>query len=230
MIITFINNIIKFNKYIFVFMILFLVLYLLYKNSCYKKENFQEKKTSKNINTIHVPNDFIATHPFTNSDSGLNLIDNPQEHYIYENDKKSEKFRENKGYYTKEYGCRPSITGVFTDCGPYSFNSCEKKTSKLTHHTKNTDKKYRKHINYKDYNDIEPLLTCDKNICHYIYHYYNNDNNKKHNDKKHNDKKHNDKKHNDKKHNDKKNNNNHEDNDNSTLLNYDEYIDNLDGY
>ena len=226
MINTFINNIIKFNKDIFIFMILFLILYLLYKNSCYKKENFQEKKTSKNINIINVPNDFIPTHPFTNSDSGLNLIDNPQEHYIYEKNKKSEKFKENKGYYTKEYGCRPSITGVFTDCGPYSFNSCEKKTTRLTHHTKNTDNKYRKHINYKNDSEIEPLLTCDKNICHHIYHYYSNDENKKHHNE--NKKHHNEnKKHH---HKNKNHNKNHENNDDSALLNYDEYIDNLDGY
>ena len=112
-------------------LILFFLYLTKYSSNYYtKKENFEQNNTSqknsisKNINNIEVPSDFLPTHPWTKAKSGLNILDNPQEHYIYEENNKDEKNNKNAGQFTRTFSCRPSITGVFTDCGPYSFNAC----------------------------------------------------------------------------------------------------------
>ena len=93
-----INNIINninVKLYFNLFLILVFILFFLYLTNCYtKKEKFEQNNTSqkntisKNINNIEVPADFLPTHPFTNKKSGLDIVDNPQEHYIYEDEEK----------------------------------------------------------------------------------------------------------------------------------------------
>ena len=157
-----INKNLKF--YFNIFLILLLPPFFLYLTNCYtKKENFEQNNTSqkntitKNINNIEVPVEFLPTHQWTNTNSGIDLLDNPQEHYLYEHDEKPDKYDEDSSQFTSSFTCRPSITGVFTDCGPYSFNACGpiKPSSSLYN-----ESKYRKHNNYnsnkndKNKNDI----------------------------------------------------------------------------
>ena len=177
-----INNIIN-NKniklYLKTFLILLLILFFLYLTNCYAKtENFEQNNTSqkntitKNINNIEVPADFLPTHPWTNAKSGLDIVDNPQEHYLYEDDKKTEKYDKDSSQFTRNFTCRPSITGVFTDCGPYSFNACVTTKPSTSNYDISKDKKYRKHRN--DINQDEEIsIKCDRNICHHVYHHEN---------------------------------------------------------
>ena len=176
-----INNIIN-NKnvklYFYLFLILLFVLFFLYLTNCYtKKENFEQNNTSqkntisKNINNIEVPADFLPTHPWTNKKSGLDIADNPQEHYVYEDDEKIEKYDKDSSQFTRNFTCRPSITGVFTDCGPYSFNACGPIKPSTSDYDKSKDKKHRKHRNDRNKDDDNISIFCDKNICHHIYHH-----------------------------------------------------------
>jgi len=172
-----INNIIN-NKniklYFNLFLILLLILFFLYLIKCYtKKENFEQNDTSqKNINNIEVPADFLPTHPSTKAKSGLDIVDNPQEHYLYEDVEKAEKYNKDSSQFTRNFTCRPSITGVFTDCGPYSFNACVTTKPSTSNYDISKDKKYRKHRN--DINQDEEIsIKCDRNICHHVYHHEN---------------------------------------------------------
>jgi hypothetical protein len=181
-----INNIIN-NKnvklYFYLFLILLVLLFLLYLSNKYiTKEKFeqsdssQEKTHSKNINNIEVPSDFLPTHPWTNAKSGLDITDNPQEHYIYEEDEKAEKNDKDTAQFTRTFTCRPSITGVFTDCGPYSFNACGPIKPSTSDYGNSQDKKYRHHRqdNMTDENANNNIsINCDRNICHHIYHHQN---------------------------------------------------------
>jgi len=260
-----INNIIN-NKnvklYFYLFLILLLLLFFLYlnnySNNYYKKkENFEQNNTSqkntisKNINNIEVPADFLPTHPWTNKKSGLDITDNPQEHYLYEDDKKIEKYDKDSSQFTRSFTCRPSITGVFTDCGPYSFNACGPIKPSTSEYNKSKDKKYRKHRDDRN-KDEEVSIFCDKNICHHIYHHdkinwaNNEANNKKIEDYNYNkygyrkinrDFNHNRRhRHNIRDYQDRRdrydnrNNNSNENSRNQDQLDYDEYMNDLDGY
>lgn len=229
-----INNIIN-NKnvklYFNLFLILLLLLFFLYltnysTNYYTKKENFEQNNTSqkntisKNINNIEVPADFLPTHPWTNKKSGLDILDNPQEHYLYEDDEKIEKYDKDSAQFTRTFTCRPSITGVFTDCGPYSFNACGPIKPSTSDYHESKDKKHRKHRNHQN-NHQEFSIICDKNICHHIYHHdkknwSTNIKNKNHN--------HNENDHDSKDHNNERDNRKHD------QLEYDEYMNDLDGY
>ena len=269
-----INNIIN-NKniklYLKTFLILLLILFFLYLTNCYTKtENFEQNNTSqkntitKNINNIEVPDDFLPTHPWTNAKSGLDIVDNPQEHYLYEDDKKSEKYDKDSSQFTRNFTCRPSITGVFTDCGPYSFNACGPIKPSTSNYDNSKDKKHRKHKNDKNKDD-EISINCHRNICHHVYHHKNkwiNDNNNNNdNDNNDNDNDNNDndndndgynqygyrKINRDFNHNrrhrdnirdyqdrrdryDNRNNDSNENSRNEDQLDYDEYMNDLDGY
>lgn len=221
-----INNIINIinNKnvklYLKIFLILLLFLFFLYLTNCYtKRENFEQNNTSqkntitKNINNIEVPADFLPTHPWTNANSGLDIVDNPQEHYVYEDDKKAEKYDKESSQFTRTFTCRPSITGVFTDCGPYSFNACGPVKPSTSDYDKSKDKKHRKHRKHRNYRnkDEEISINCHRNICHHVYHHKNkwiNDNDK----------------------NSKNKNSKNENSRNQDQLDYDEYMNDLDGY
>jgi hypothetical protein len=247
-----INNIIN-NKnvklYFMLILILLLLLFFLYLTKCYvKRENFEENNTSqentisKNINNIEVPADFLPTHQWTNANSGLDILDNSHEHYLYENDEKPDK---NLSKFTRNFRCRPSITGVFTDCGPFSFNACGPINSNTSHYYKPKDKKYRKHRNHKN-EDEDISIFCDKNICHHIYHHdrrnwsNNKENNKNDEDYNYNKygyrkinrnfNKNRDNRDNIHDYQDKKNNDSNVNSRNQDQLDYDEYINDLDGY
>lgn len=254
-----INNIIN-NKniklYFNLFIILLLLLFFLYLTTCYtKKENFEQNNTSqkntisKNINNIEVPADFLPTHPWTNKKSGLDILDNPQEHYIYEDDEKFDKYDKDSSQFTRSFTCRPSITGVFTDCGPYSFNACGPIKPSISDYHKSKDKKNRKHRNNRNKNaDIS--IFCDKNICHHIYHHdgrnwstnienkgddeYYNENNEDYNYNKYGYRKINKDFNNNRRH--IRNNRDYQDtrdrydSRNQDQLDYDEYMNDLDGY
>ena len=266
-----INNIIN-NKnvklYFNLFLILLLFLFFLYLTNCYtKKENFEQNNTSqkntitKNINNIEVPADFLPTHPWTNKKSGLDIVDNPQEQYIYEDDEKIEKYDKDSSQFTRSFTCRPSITGVFTDCGPYSFNACGPIKPSSSDYDNSKDKKHRKHRNDRN-NDEDISVFCDKNICHHIYHHdrrnwsnnnENNDNNNENDENNENNKDYNYNKYGYRKinrdfnhnrrhrHNirdyqdrrdryDNRNNDSNENSRNQDQLDYDEYMNDLDGY
>jgi len=186
-----IHNIIH-NKnvklYFYLFLILLLLLFFLYltnysTNYYRKKENFEQNNTSqkntitKNINNIEVPADFLPTHPWTNKKSGLDILDNPQEHYLYKDDEKAEKYDKDSSQFTRSFTCRPSITGVFSDCGPYSFNACGPIKPSTSDYHESKDKKHKKHRKHRNHrndrngNDEEFSIFCDKNICHHIYHH-----------------------------------------------------------
>ena len=252
-----INNIIN-NKnvklYFNLFLILLLLLFFLYLTNCYtKKEKFEQNNTSqkntitKNINNIEVPADFLPTHPWTNKKSGLDIVDNPQEHYLYEDDEKIEKYDKDSSQFTRTFTCRPSITGVFTDCGPYSFNACGPIKPSSSDYDNSKDKKHRKHRNDRNKNDDNISIFCDKNICHHIYHHdKKNWSNKQHNsdDNNENDEDYNYNKYGYRKINrDFNHNRRHRhnirdyqdrrdryDNRNQDQLDYDEYMNDLDGY
>ena len=263
-----INNIIN-NKnvklYFYLFLILLLLLFFLYLTNCYtKKENFEQNNTSqkntitKNINNIEVPADFLPTHPWTNAKSGLDIIDNPQERYLYEDDKKAEKYHKESSQFTRNFTCRPSITGVFTDCGPYSFNACGPIKPSTSDYDKSKGKKHRKHRNNRHDNDDNISIFCDKNICHHIYHHdrrnwSNNEDNNYNHDNDENDEDYNYNKYGYRKinrdfnhnrrhrHNirnyqdrrdryDNRNNDSNENSRNQEQLDYDEYMNDLDGY
>ena len=190
-----INNIIYniiYNKnvklYFYLFLILLLLLFFLYltnysTNYYRKKENFEQNNTSqkntitKNINNIEVPADFLPTHPWTNKKSGLDILDNPQEHYLYKDDEKIEKYDKDSSQFTRSFICRPSITGVFSDCGPYSFNACGPIKPSTSEYHESKDKKHKKHRKHRNHrndrngNNEEISIFCDKNICHHIYHH-----------------------------------------------------------
>lgn len=270
-----INNIIN-NKnvklYFYLFLILLLLLVFLYltnysSNYYTKKENFEQNNTiSKNINNIEVPADFLPTHPWTNKKSGLDIVDNPQEHYIYEDDEKIDKYDKDSSQFTRSFTCRPSITGVFTDCGPYSFNACGPIKPSTSDYDKSKNKKHRKHRNDRNDNDNDRndndndiSIFCDKNICHHIYHHdrrnwstnienkrhddHNNENDEDYNYNKYGYRKINrDFNHNRRhRHNirdyqdrrdryDDRNNDSNENSRNQDQLEYDEYMNDLDGY
>ena len=247
--------------YFYLFLILLLLFFFLYLTNCYtKRENFEKNNTSqkntisKNINNIEVPAEFLPTHQWTNANSGLDIADNPQEHYIYKHDEKAEKYDKDSSQFTRSFTCRPSITGVFTDCGPYSFNTCGPIKPNTSDYDKSKDKKYRKHKNDKN-KDEEFSIFCDKNICHHIYHHNtrnwtnnneNNENNKNTEDYNYNkygyrkintDFNHNRRhRHNIREYQDtrdrydNKNNNSNENSRNQEQLDYDEYMNDLDGY
>jgi len=256
-----INNIIN-NKnvklYFYLSLILLFLFFFLYLTNCYtKKENFEQNNTSqkntisKNINNIEVPAHFIPTHPWTNAKSGLDIADNPQEHYVYEDDEKIEKYDKDSSQFTRNFICRPSITGVFTDCGPYSFNACGPIKPSTSHYDKSKDKKHRKHRNDRNKDDDNISIFCDKNICHHIYHHdkknwsnkqdnsddNNDDNNENDEDYNYNkygyrkinrDFNHNRRhRHNIRDYQDRKD---RYDNRNQDQLDYDEYMNDLDGY
>lgn len=244
--------------YFYLFLILLLLFFFLYLTNCYtKRENFEKNNTSqkntisKNINNIEVPAEFLPTHQWTNANSGLDIADNPQEHYIYKHDEKAEKYDKDSFQFTRSFTCRPSITGVFTDCGPYSFNTCGPIKPNTSDYDKSKDKKYRKHINDRN-KDEEISIFCDKNICHHIYHHNtrnwtnNNENNentedynynkygyrKINRDFNHNRRhRHNIREYQDTRYRyDNKNNNSNENRRNQEQLDYDEYMNDLDGY
>lgn len=256
-----INNIIN-NKnvklYLKIFLILLLFLFFLYLTNCYtKRENFQQNNTSqkntisKNINNIEVPADFVPTHPWTNADSGLDIADNPQEHYLYKDNKKIEKYNKDSSQFTRSFTCRPSITGVFTDCGPYSFNACGPIKPSTSDYDKSKDKKHRKHRNDRN-KDQEISINCHRNICHHVYHHKNkwindndNDNDNDDNDgyneygyrKINRDFNHNTRhRHNIRDYQDRRdrydnrNNDSNKNSRNQDQLDYDEYMNDLDGY
>ena len=261
-----INNIIN-NKnvklYFYLSLILLFLFFFLYLTSCYtKKENFEQNNTSqkntisKNINNIEVPAHFIPTHLWTNAKSGLDIADNPQEHYVYDEDEKIEKYDKDSSQFTRSFTCRPSITGVFTDCGPYSFNACGPIKPSTSDYDKSKGKKHRKHRNNRHDNDDNISIFCDKNICHHIYHHdKKNWSNKQHNsdDNNENDEDYNYNKYGYRKinrdfnhnrrhrHNirnyqdrrdryDNRNNNSNKNSRNQDQLDYDEYMNDLDGY
>ena len=155
-----INNIINYKNvklYFILFLILLLLFFFLYLTNYYtKRENFQQNNNTekntliKNINSIETPVHFLPTHQWTNTKSGLHLIDNPQEHYLYEHDDKAQKYDEVSSQFTSSFTCRPSITGVFTDCGPYSFNACGPIKPSTTLYN---ESKYRKHNYNSNKND-----------------------------------------------------------------------------
>ncbi len=257
-----INNIIN-NKnvklYLKIFLILLLILFFLYLTNCYtKRENFEQNNTSqkntitKNINNIEVPANFLPTHPWTNAKSGLDIVDNPQEHYLYEDDKKADKYDKESSQFTRSFTCRPSITGVFTDCGPYSFNACGPIKPSTSDYNKSKDKKHRKHRNNRNKGE-EISINCHRNICHHVYHHKNkwvNDNDNDNDDNDYNDgyneygyrKINRDFNHNRRhRHNirdyqdrrdryDNRNNDSNENSRNQDQLDYDEYMNDLDGY
>jgi len=182
--------------YFTLILILLLLLFFLYLTKCYiKRENFEENNTSqtntisKNINNIEVPADFLPTHPWTNKKSGLDMADNPQEHYLYEDDEKIEIYNKDSSQFTRTFTCRPSITGVFTDCGPYSFNACGPIKPSTSDYDKSKNKKHRKHRNDKNKGE-EISINCHRNICHHVYHHknkwinHNHENNKNKNKNK----------------------------------------------
>jgi len=257
-----INNIIN-NKniklYLKTFLILLLILFFLYLTNCYAKtENFEQNNTSqkntitKNINNIEVPADFLPTHPWTNAKSGLDIVDNPQEHYLYEDDKKTEKYDKDSSQFTRNFTCRPSITGVFTDCGPYSFNACGPIKPSTSNYDNSKDKKHRKHKNDKNKDD-EISINCHRNICHHVYHHKNkwvNDNDNDNGDNDDNDRyneygyrkinrdfnhnrrhRHNIRDYQDRRDRyDNRNNDSNKNSRNEEQLDYDEYMNDLDGY
>lgn len=178
-----INNIIN-NKYfiLFIYFIIFLffnyISNIAFKKLFNKRESFeqnsdsQKNTISKNINNIEVPSDFMPTHPYTNAKSGLDLIDKPQEHYYY--DEKDEKHDNmNDIDFAPRFTCRPSITGVFTDCGPYSFNACPINNNKNSNNS-NSDKKdktRRKHHDDRKKNHNNDNLQTNRRRSHNIREY-----------------------------------------------------------
>jgi hypothetical protein len=225
-------------------------LFFLYLTNCYtKKEKFEQNNTSqkntisKNINNIEVPADFLPTHPFTNKKSGLDIVDNPQEHYIYEDEEKINKYDKDLSQFTRSFTCRPSITGVFTDCGPYSFNACGHIKPSTSHYDKSKDRKHRKHRKHRNdkNNDQDITIFCDKNICHHIYHhdtsYWSNNNENDENNENNTDFNHNIRhRHNIRDYQDRRdrydnrNNDSNKNSRNQEQLDYDEYMNDLDGY
>ena len=218
-----INNIIN-NKNIKLYFNLFLILLLLFFlyliNYYTKKENFEKNNTSqkniisKNINNIQVPADFIPTHPWSNAKSGLDIADNQQEHYLYKDDEKIEKYDKDSSQFTRSFTCRPSITGVFTECGPYSFNACGPIKPSTSDYHKTKDKKYRKHRN--DGNNRN-----DKDEYRKINRYFNHNRRHRHNNHDYQDRRNSY---------DNENNDSNNNSRNQDQLYYDEYMNDLDGY
>lgn len=218
-----INNIIN-NKNIKLYFNLFLILLLLFFlyliNYYTKKENFEQNNTSqkntitKNINNIEVPADFIPTHPWSNAKSGLDIADNPQEHYVYEDDEKIEKYDKDSSQFTRSFPCRPSITGVFTNCGPYSFNACGPIKPSTSDYHKTKDKKYRKHRNDRNNRN-------NKDEYRKINRYFNHNRRHRHNNHDYQDRRNSY---------DNENNDSNNNSRNQDQLYYDEYMNDLDGY
>lgn len=170
------KNIIN-NKYfiLFIYFIIFLLFNYIgniaFKKLFNKRETFeqnsdsQKNTISKNINNIEVPSDFMPTHPYTDAKSGLDLIDKPQEHYYY--DQKDNNM--NDIDFAPRFTCRPSITGVFTDCGPYSFNACPINNNNTNNEKK--DKTRRKHHDDRKKNHNNDNLQTNRRRSHNIREY-----------------------------------------------------------
>ena len=178
--------------------LLFLILIIFLSFSCINfKEGYEDINQNvndipKNINKIKIPSNFKPTHPWSKQKkSGLKLLDNPSEEYLYNKDKDYEnEMNDNLSQFATSFSCRPSITGVFTDCGPYSFNACGSLSSQNrenhkhhNHHNHHNHHKHRHHRNHnhekKNHNNDLNIQTNCKTCNFYNYNYINNNNNKK---------------------------------------------------
>lgn len=174
------------KKLIFVIILLLLILL---PSICFNfKEGYEDinqsvNDISKNINNIEVPANFMPTHPWTSKQkTGLKILDSPPEQYIYKKDDDYLKMMDDSSSrFNSSFTCRPSITGIFTDCGPYSFNACgpinssyDIKNMKSNNHKHH--KKHRHHRNHRNHDeDNNSILKANCKTCNfYNYNYIHN--------------------------------------------------------